>query len=263
MTDSDGAVDAPNDLGAVDATPDVAVTDSAADADLDAGADVTEDVAPDAVADTARTDAIVANDGSILPPVDAGNPFLDAGSLGEPAWVTVDVRTTTTCAPLTPCGGGVVGTWDVSGVCVEIPLAGVLAACPSARVTRATGMARGRVIFDGVFARRQAQSQVEVDMTVPALCAAAVGGCAGLQGILRASVPDSACVATAALDCNCAARQVTTINDADAYTLVGNDIVSSVLNKHWSYCVAGTTLTYQDTSPTGAREPGIISLGRR
>jgi hypothetical protein len=209
------------------------------------------------------SDAGSNNDGAILPPLDAGDPFTDAGPLGEPAWVPVEVLTSSSCPALSACGGDVVGTWDVAGVCVELPIGTTLQACPTARSTVAVHKARGRVVFDGTIAHRVAQSQVEVDVFVPSLCASFVGGCAALGQLLQMKAPDSNCVTDANGDCECAARQYTMIDDADGYTIANNEIVSATLHKHWAYCIQSAQLTYQDTSPTGPKEPGIVKLEKR
>lgn len=201
--------------------------------------------------------------GSILPGIDAGEPFGDAGALGDPPWVPIEVRTSGTCTDFTPCGGDVVGTWDVSGGCVELPIGDTVMMCPGASITRADGQARGRVSFDGSFAHRVAQSIVDVQIVVPAICASFVGGCSGLETQLRMQAPDSACTTAASGACTCEARQTTSIDDTDAYTTTATEIVGSVSGKRWAYCVAGDALTYRDTSPSGPREPGIIRLTRR
>lgn len=229
----------------------------ALDAPVDLDAPTTTDVGP-------SDDVATRGDAPILPPVDAGDPFGDAGALGTPEWVPLEVLTMGTCAPLTPCGGDVVGTWDVTGACVEVPLPDALFACPGATAV-GSGMGRGRVTFTGTVAIRTAQSVVSVEVFVPTVCAGLIGGCAGLETMLQGAVADSACV-TETTGCRCAARQHFEIDDGDAYTIVGNEIVSTTSGKHWAYCVSGGTLTYEDTSPAGAtapREEGIIELGMR
>jgi hypothetical protein len=205
--------------------------------------------------------------GTILPTYDAGDPFADDSGLGDPAWVMVDVLTDgSACAPLVACGGDVVGTWDVTGGCFELPIEESLSMCPGAAVTRRDGRARGRVTFDvGGLAHRVAQSEVEIEITVPSFCAAAVGGCAAIASAIRSSAPDSTCVTEASGDCRCAARQVTGIDDTDGYRLEGDQIVAVTAGRRWDYCIDGTTLTYRDVTPGAAstREPGIIELGRR
>ena len=171
-----------------------------------------------------------------------------------------------TCAPLVPCGGDVVGTWDVTGACVEVPIPAALFTCPGATAV-GTGMGRGRVTFDGTTAFRTSQAVVSVEVFVPTVCAGFLGGCSALETMLQSSVPDSACV-TETAGCRCAARQHFMIDDADGYTIdtATNEIVSATLMKRWAYCITGGTLRYEDTTPAGGpapREEGIIELGRR
>lgn len=209
----------------------------------------------------ARDAASTRDVGTVLPPVDGGNPFGDAGALGDPAWVPLTVLTDGShCAPLDACGGDVTGTWDVAGGCFEVNLSAI-DRCPTA-VASASGQARGRVTFDGAIARRVAQSEVDVQVYVPAICARFVpGGCAAIQTQIQMATPDAACVTQTDMSCLCQARQLTVIDDTDAYTTTPTQIVGSV--KRWDYCIAGDALRYEDATPSGPREPGIIALMRR
>jgi hypothetical protein len=204
--------------------------------------------------------------GTILPTYDGGDPFDDDdGGLGDPAWVALDVITDgSACPALDACGGDVEGTWDVTGGCFELPIEDEISRCPGAAVTRREGRARGRVTFDGAFARRVAQSEVVVELVVPSLCAGFVGGCDAIADLVRMASADSECVTETSGDCRCAARQVYAIDDADGYTLASNQIVSATLGRRWDYCIDGTSLRYEDVTPgSTTREPGIIELGRR
>lgn len=201
--------------------------------------------------------------GPLLPPFDAGDPFGDAGTLGTPAWVPLDVLIDgSTCPPLVACGGDELGSWDVTGGCVDFMIPAALMACPGATVM-ASGQARGRVTFAGGFATRTAQSEVNAEVFIPALCAGFAGGCPAIQAQIEMAVPGAVCAATAAGDCNCAARTVTVIDGADAYTSMGNQIVATTGGKRWDYCITGMEMRYRDVSTSGSIEPGIIELGRR
>jgi hypothetical protein len=240
----------------VDAGADVPSAEPDVPAALDTG------VEPDAGAPDAPDIDAPRSDAPLLSPVDAGDPFGDTGTLGAPAWVDLDVLTGgETCPPLVPCGGDEVGTWDVTGGCIELPLGGMLAVCPGATLD-ASGRARGRVVFDGTIARRIAQTEVVATLFLPAVCAGFVGGCAGIEERIRMQSPDTACVEDGAGNCDCAVRQIGGIDDGDLYTIEGNEIVSSTAGRRWEYCVEGTSLRYRDVTPTGEREPGIIELGR-
>lgn len=242
-----GSTTSPTDSGSNDSAAQPDSAGSTADASMDAGSSPDASSLPDATAAS-----------------DASNPFADAGALGEPAWVPITVLTTGACPTLMPCGGDVLGTWDVSGACIEVPIESALAACPGAMITRREGRARGRVTFTAMpnIARRVAQSEATVEAFVPEVCAMAVGGCAGLQAILQRGAPSATCAATAT-GCSCTASAAYTIDDGDGYTIQGNEIVSSTLMKRWEYCIADNSLRYRDSSPSGAREPGTITLRRR
>ncbi len=217
------------------------------------------------IADTAAADAPSGPDsGTILPTYDGGDPFDDDGGLGDPAWVELDVLTDgTACPPLDACGGDIEGTWDVTGGCFELPIEEELSRCPGAEITRREGRGRGRVTFDGAFAHRVAQSEVLVELLVPALCVGFVS-CPMIEDLIQMSAPDSACVLEASGDCRCAARQVYAIDDSDGYTTMSDQIVSATLGRRWDYCVDGTSMRYEDVTPGSTmREPGIIELGRR
>lgn len=233
--------DAASDAAASDAAePDATTTDVAAsDADVDARAD------------TSRVE-------------DARPAGADAGPLGDPAWATLEVRTSSPCPALTACGGAVRGTWDVAGGCFDLPVPAELMRCPGARISRTSGRARGRVEFGPVIAARQAEWEVEAELSVPMACANIVGGCAGLEGILRGGFPDSRCAGEMmAGACRCTVRQTGSLRDGDAYSTSNNQIVSTNGGRRWDYCVTGDRLRYRDATPTGPREPGVIELARR
>ena len=239
--------------------PDAGTVDTGPAMGLDSGPRPTPDAGP-------RSDSGPAGgmDGSILPPIDGGDPFGDAGALGPPEWSDLTILVDgTMCPVLEACGGDEVGTWDVSGGCFEVPPPMMLMRCPGAELRNARGRARGRVAFDGAFAHRVAQSEVSVQAYIPSLCAAFVGGCPTVEMQLRMSFPDSACVEDAAGDCLCEIRQTNVIDQRDAYTIEMNQIVGTSTGKRWDYCVEGTTLRYRDVSPMGMREPGTIELTRR
>lgn len=222
---------------------------------------------------TALTDASVAADAGAVTdaptasandvPAPRDRPQGDDGALGPPAEVAVEVRTSGSCDALTACGGDVQGTWDVAGVCIEVPIDDTVMRCPGARITHRTGRASGRVVFGAGVARRQAQWSAQVEVFIPALCAGFVGGCAGIQSAVRAVVPDTTCATEGAGDCRCAARQAGALDDTDGYSTEGGQIVSATLRRRWDYCITGAQLRYRDASAMGPREPGTITLSRR
>lgn len=203
-------------------------------------------------------------DSGVVTPVDAGPLPLDGGTLGAPVWVPLDVRAgDRSCPPLAPCGGNESGTWDVGGGCIDVVSPMQLMSCPGARVDRATGRARGRVVYAGGLARRASQWEIEMSVFIPQLCAAIVGGCTTFESLARAAYPGTTCTTEVGGNCRCNVRQTGAIDDGDRYTVSGTQFISSSSGKRWNYCVAGNQLRYQDVSPSGPREVGIIELTRR
>ncbi len=239
--------------------------DAGSAADAGGGTDAApEDAGLDAAAPDAGWDAAIGDAGLDAAAPDAGpEPEWPDPGLGAPPWATLTVGEPGTCDPLVACGGDVVGSWDVSGGCFEVALEERVSMCPGAMVSRREGRGRGRVVFgaDGV-AHRVAEAIVEVELFVPAICAAFVS-CPMIESMIRPGVTEASCPMDAMGNCNCTARQRTLIDDTDFYTVEGNEIVSTTSGKRWEYCIAGDELRYRDTSPTGTREPGIVELTRR
>lgn len=207
----------------------------------------------------ARTDAVVAR--TDAPPAVTDTPAVTS-DLGEPPWVDVEVRTSGACPAVSRCGGEVRGTWDVAGACLEVPIEAALSQCPGASVTRRGGRARGRVTFGDRIAVRRAEWSAEVQLLIPAVCAAFVGGCPGIQSLIRNVAPNATCAVTSRGDCDCNARQSGSLGDGDAYSTEGGQIVSGVLMRRWDYCIEGELLRYRDVSAQEPREPGVITLRR-
>jgi hypothetical protein len=72
------------------------------------------------------------------------------------------------------------------------------------------------------------------------------------------------CAEDAEANCICLLRVVNVIDDGDAYTLEGNQIVSTTSGKRWDYCIDGDDLRCRDvSSDTSTGEPGTLDLVRR
>jgi hypothetical protein len=191
-----------------------------------------------------------------------GGPSFPDPDRGPPAWVELTVGPTGTCDELTPCGGDVVGTWDLEAGCFEDDVDAAFSRCPGATVTR-SGRARGRVVFGAdAIGVRVAQSEVVMDIHFPALCASFFS-CDELEAAIRPRVTRVDCEGGEGTDCTCHARLETTIDQRDRYRTEDNQIVSESSGKRWDYCVQDDTLTYRDADRSASREPGIIELERR
>jgi hypothetical protein len=183
--------------------------------------------------------------------------------MGDPEWVDLTVGPLGTCEDFTPCGGDIVGTWDLTGGCFEDDLDSTISACPGAEVRSRVGRGRGRVVFPASgLAHRVAESELEYELYYPASCAL-VFSCEMLESAIAPYVDTVSCPVEASGDCTCTASLRTVIDQMDAYTTEMNQIVGVSSGKRWDYCVEGDTLTYKDTDTSMSGEPGIIELGRQ
>jgi len=227
------------------------VGDAGARTGVDAGAVDGADSGSPAV-----TDAGAANDGGSTPTIDAGPDFCDS-----PAAFGIEVVEPGECDALVPCGGDLVGTWDFSGGCVEVPIEEAVMRCPGATVVRREGTATGCVTFTPTIARRVATGSVEVEAFFPALCTAFFS-CDMLQSTFRMTAPDTECTEDDS-GCTCLARLAIEIDDTDFYRSEGNQIVSTTSGRRWDYCIEGDALSYTDATVGTTREPGIYDLASR
>ena len=236
MRDTDGVDAGPGDGGGDDAPGDDGGGDDAGPEDDGGGVDA------------ARTDA--------------GPLVFPEGCPEDPPFVDLQVVEPGECDAFSACGGDIVGAWNLSGGCFELELMSAIMMCPGAEITRRDGQGRGCVLFgeDGI-AHRVAESVVEIDALIPALCTFVVS-CDEIESQIRSAGADGTCMTNDAGDCECMASQTFRIDDMEAYTTEGDEIVGTTSGKRWEYCVEGGNLTYQDTSPSGSREPGIIELTR-
>ena len=230
---------------------DVAPTDAATDSQ-DGAAMIPDAPTPDADrGDVSWSDAF---GNSIWP---------DAGSLAPPDWVPLTIAPVGACTPLSPCGGEIVGTWtsraDASSStwtrCWR-PVPGRCRHPPRGARSGTRGVRRRRLRTP----RRGRRGRV--DFYVPALCTSS-SLVRNNPSASAALVTEANCTTGPSGDCTCVARQITHFDQADFYSTASNEIVSRSSGKRWAYCVAGDAMTYRDTSPTGAREPGTIVLRRR
>jgi len=168
---------------------------------------------------------------------------------------SVDINLTT-CPALTPCGGDVTGTWNLSAGCLADPLATAESLCPTLVVHSQTATASGSVTFLGGLVTRNYVAHYEMDITVPTLCLVGLT-CAQAQTDYQAYIPNTTCTAVTG-GCECTGSIDTTAAEASGYT-TANDEILTASGDTYAYCVTGSTMQYHHVSgPT--TEVGTYTL---
>lgn len=162
---------------------------------------------------------------------------------------------------LAPCGGSVVGTWALSGGCIDqAALDTLLAAqtselmteCPGGRIGNYRFDPRGTMTFnaDGTYSSTLSAT-ASIDMFVPKACIAS-GSCADFEAALRARViadPDSPYETVSCTDgstCRCTlASGTSSPAEQGTYTTSGSTLTTATAtgtSGSLEYCVRGTSL---------------------
>jgi hypothetical protein len=213
-----------------------------------------EETAPGGGGTDSGTDATTATDGSkaeTSAPVDAPfDGFIDAPEV---------TLTFGTCDTFTPCGGDEKGSWKVSGGCLSDSfLAAAADACAGFTTSNETIKAKGIVTADGTTIIRRTEVKLTAKAFIPLSCAP--GGFNNCNAIAAGAqfqygFDKATCVANDAGDgCNCDIEETASENATDTYTKSGNTITTSD-GETFDYCVAGSKLTYTQTSASGNQAP--------
>ena len=159
----------------------------------------------------------------------------------------ITITLAASCPSLTPCGGDVTGTWDLSAGCINDPLATAKMDCPTLVVNSEVANAGGSVTFLNGFVTRNYTTHYAMDVTVPAICLQGAT-CAQVQALDQMYIPNTTCTATGNGGCECVGSVNTAATQASSYTLVNNEVVSAG-GDHYAYCVnvSGTQMQYHHT----------------
>jgi hypothetical protein len=191
----------------------------------------------------------------------------------------VPITFATNCNAVQPCGGALPGLWHYGSVCIEDSAFGrIQQLCGGAAMTQIlnkAGTASGAVLFTSNQMARSVRGNVGFTATTTsATCVMGFGGfgcsslpsllgTAGIQGTCSLSLLDGGPSATT---CTCDLTFAFNDNATETYTASGN-VITTGSSRTFEYCVAGTTLTYEETTPTSvmniARDPGVSTLSRQ
>jgi hypothetical protein len=184
-------------------------------------------------------------DGSTTSPDGGGGPF----SLQFPAQ----------CPAFSACGGNLEGTtWDYTSGCVDNPFGQAKQFCPTLEVKNATGSGQGTLAFSGGAVTRKVKLNTSATLVIPPACTMGVVPCSAIQAQLGSVGLMGTC--TGSGTCTCTVSRTTTIDETDAYAVVGNTVVVNGTSEY-DFCVQGGKMSHRAKDQNA--EPGTYELTKR
>jgi len=172
------------------------------------------------------------------------------------------------CSNAAPCGGNIVGTWNITSSCLTVDSEALGGGCPGATVSSSNLKITGSGTYnaDLTYVSNGTLSGT-MSMTLPAECLMQAGvsiTCPDLQAFLAAddSFSSPTCVA-AGSGCKCTLPLSAQMNTASGtYTTTAAGLLTSTSQgeaaEENDYCVKGTTLTISPRAGAGMMgEAGI------
>jgi hypothetical protein len=187
---------------------------------------------------------------------DASASGQDASASGQDAGAGLDAAAPAPdCDPSSltnaGCGGDVSGRWVYRAACGEARFVETLRqGCPSLTVRATSHVVTGDLVFTGNNYTLDSSDVVDATVAFPASCAALVGGCAGVQALVRQGSGDNTATCAGAGECTCTTR--TTIAAAQTGTFAINGGVltttpSQGAGASYNFCAESGALRYRET----------------
>lgn len=168
-----------------------------------------------------------------------------------------------TCQTAAKCGGDLVGTWKITGGCLDkSTFAAARLSCPELVESDVNIQASGTVSFTATETTRDTTQKLTAKIFVPTdsendQCPANGQGCAflgfgltsGLGGP-ELSFDKATCTdtMTPAKGCNCAVEKTVTDKRTQSYTATGGTLTTSSPTQTFDYCVNGGSSSYIETT---------------
>ena len=158
------------------------------------------------------------------------------------------------CASFTPCGGALVGTWQINGVCITAPDAGASTSPCGSAVSRSNMQYQGSFTFrsDSTYSIAISVSGTS-QVTYSAECLTSFGmSCAAISSLLAAGADagvSGSCSSTSSGGCSCSENISNVSSPEDGtYTTSGTSFSTTPSSSSASpatadYCVQGNRLT--------------------
>ncbi|MBL8924370.1 MAG: hypothetical protein JNJ54_36315 [Myxococcaceae bacterium] len=184
------------------------------------------------------------------------------GSAAGGTAMPVAIVFSTTCASLTPCVSSPVGQWRYTSACVDStnPYPTLSAACSGLTFSNLAGTTTGQVNITANTVTRNISTNITGNIAVPTACVVPLGGCSGVQTLLRQTMTTATCTGTTTCDCTFSdmGRIATTSPSSIAGSTLTTD-PGTAGARTWGFCNAGGMLTYKETTAQ-PRDTGIYTM---
>jgi hypothetical protein len=149
------------------------------------------------------------------------------------------------CSTFSACGGVLVGTWKLDGICGQAssPL------CPTAQITNNV-TATGTATFDTANFTFSVTSMGTSTSVIPHACLAGISNCSQLSN----PGANTTCTGDANVSCTCVATVNSTVTQNGTYTVNGSTLTTTINgggSTSSNYCVSGGSLKVQPTALGG------------
>lgn len=188
----------------------------------------------------------------------AGGGSVGGGSAAMPVAITFSAA----CPALVPCASNPVGQWRYTSACMDSrnPYPTLSAACSGLVFSNLAGTTTGRVNITASSVTRNITTHITGNIAVPTTCVVPLGGCAGVQNLLRQTMTTATCTGTTT--CDCTFTDDGAIASTSTASISGSTVTTdpgTAGARTWGFCNAGGMLTYKETTAQ-PRDTGIYTM---
>ncbi|MDP3238148.1 MAG: hypothetical protein Q8N26_35480, partial [Myxococcales bacterium] len=185
-----------------------------------------------------------------------------AGGSAGAAATPVAITFSASCPALVPCVSSPIGRWRYTSACVDSrnPFPLLSAACTGLTFSNLAGTTTGLVTISATSVARNITTRVTGNASVPTTCVVALGGCPGVQNMLRNAFTTASCTGTTTCDCTFTDDSVVTTPSPS--TIAGTTVTTdpgTASARTWGFCNASGSLTYKETTAQ-ARDTWLYTM---
>ena len=155
-----------------------------------------------------------------------------------------------------------IGRWRYTSACVDSrnPFPTLSAACTGLVFSNLAGTTTGLVTISATSVARNITTRITGNVAVPTTCAVALGGCPGVQNMLRNAFTTASCTGTTS--CDCTFTDDSAVTTPAPATIAGTTVTTdpgTAGARTWGFCNASGTLTYKETTAQ-ARDTWLYTM---